>query len=104
MSFNHIANLNDPAIIPADGILSRTVHDDDQVRVVLFAFSKSEELSEHTAAMPAIIQILHGEADLTLGAESFQAQPGTWIHMPASLPHSVSARTPLLMLLSLLKV
>jgi quercetin dioxygenase-like cupin family protein len=54
--------------------------------------------------MPAIIQILHGEADLTLGAESFQAQPGTWIHMPASLPHSVSARTPLLMLLSLLKV
>jgi len=29
------------------------------------------------------------------------AAPGTWIHMPANLSHSVVAKTPLIMLLTL---
>jgi len=32
----------------SDGILSRTLHNDDAVKVVLFAFSTGQELSEHT--------------------------------------------------------
>jgi quercetin dioxygenase-like cupin family protein len=89
--------------IPSEGILSRTLYADDQLKVVLFAFSAGQELSEHTASTPAIIQIVKGEARLMLGSETIEAHTGTWVYMPAQLAHSVQARTPLVMLLILLK-
>ncbi|MBP1687102.1 MAG: Cupin 2 conserved barrel domain protein [Deltaproteobacteria bacterium] len=89
--------------IPSDGILSRTVYNDDQVKAVVFAFGAGQELSEHTASMPAIIQILQGTARLTLGTDQIEASAGMWIHMPAQLPHTLQARTPVIMLLLLLK-
>jgi quercetin dioxygenase-like cupin family protein len=90
--------------IPADGILSRTLYSDDHVKAVLFAFAAGQELSEHTASTPAILQVLKGEARLILGSDSVEAKAGTWVHMPAQLRHSVRAKTPLVMLLHLLKV
>ncbi len=89
--------------IPPDSILSRTLHADDDVKAVLFGFAAGQELSEHTASQPASILILQGEADLTLGGEQRSAGPGTWVHMPPNLPHSVHARTPLVMLLLLVR-
>ena len=89
--------------IPTDSILSRTIHSDDSVKVLLFGFASGQELSEHTASMPAILHILEGEASLTLGEDTHQAQAGTWVHMPANLPHSIYAHEPVFMLLLLLK-
>jgi quercetin dioxygenase-like cupin family protein len=31
------------------------------------------------------------------------AQPGTWVHMPPNMPHSITAKTPVVMLLLLLR-
>ena len=53
--------------------------------------------------MPGIIQIIKGEAKLTLGYDSVEANTGAWIHMPAGLRHGVYAKTPLVMLLVLVK-
>lgn len=103
MPYTHITNLVEPDNIPEDGILSRTIHDDDKVKVVLFGFAKGEELSEHTASMPAILHMLHGEARLVLGEDAIEGRPGTWVHMPANLAHSVYAETPVIMLLLMLK-
>ncbi|MBN1966995.1 MAG: cupin domain-containing protein [Anaerolineae bacterium] len=89
--------------VPDDGILSRTLYDDDQVRVIFFGFAVGEELSEHTASMPAMLHFWQGEAALTLGEDHHDAQPGTWAHMPAHLPHSIRAITPTVMILYLLK-
>jgi quercetin dioxygenase-like cupin family protein len=89
--------------VPADGTLSRTIHQDERLKVVLFAFSAGQELSEHTASTPAIMHFLSGEADVTLGAEKATASAGTWIHMAAELRHSIRTKTPAVMLLSLLK-
>jgi quercetin dioxygenase-like cupin family protein len=88
---------------PADGTLSRTLYVDDRLKVVLFGFAAGQELSEHTAATPAIMHFLRGEADVTLGKEVVAAQAGSWIHMTPQLPHSIRARTPVVMLLLLLK-
>jgi quercetin dioxygenase-like cupin family protein len=90
--------------IPADSIISRTLHDDEQIKVVLFAFATRQELSEHTASMPAMLYFVKGEADLTLGDEALTAQAGTWVHMPPHLPHSIVAKTQVVMLLLLLKM
>lgn len=89
--------------VPADSIVSRTVFEDELQKVVLFAFAEGEELSEHTAASPAVLYFISGEADLTLGEEQGQAGPGTWVHMAPNLPHSIQARSELRMLLTLFK-
>jgi quercetin dioxygenase-like cupin family protein len=88
---------------PDKGILSRTLFSDDRVKAVAFGFAQGEELSEHTASMPAILHFLQGEAKLTLGDDTVEAQSGTWVHMPKGLRHSIQAKTPVVMLLLLLK-
>ena len=103
MAFTHVVDIASKAEPPEDGILTRTVFDDEQLKVVMFGFGRGEELSEHTAAVPAILHFLRGEATLTLGDETIDAKAGTWIHMAASLPHSIHATTPVVMLLLMLK-
>jgi quercetin dioxygenase-like cupin family protein len=102
-SYTYIADLAKQVDIPADGILSRTLRDDEQVKVVLFGFGAGQELSEHTASMPAILHIVQGEARLTLGDDSLEAEAGAWVHMPPELRHGVYAKTPVVMLLLLIK-
>jgi quercetin dioxygenase-like cupin family protein len=89
--------------IPKDGILSRTIYSDNQVKAVLFGFDQGQELSEHTASTPAIIHIIRGEAKVTLGKDDLEVQAGSWIHMDPKLSHSVIAKTALVMVLLILK-
>ena len=89
--------------MPADGTLSRTIYQDERLKVVLFGFSAGQELSEHTASTPAIMHFLAGEATVALGDDTVSATAGTWIHMPPNLKHSIRADTPVSMLLLLLK-
>jgi quercetin dioxygenase-like cupin family protein len=88
---------------PAQGILSRTLFAGDRLKAIGFGFAAGEELSEHTAAVPAVLHILSGEATLTLGGDRHEVSAGAWVHMPAKLPHSITARTPVTMLLLMLK-
>ena len=88
---------------PANGTLSRTIFQDERLKVVLFGFSAGQELSEHTASTPAIMHFLKGEAAVTLGDNTVSANDGTWVHMPPNLKHSIRANTPVIMLLLLLK-
>ena len=76
--------------VPADGTLSRVLHSDDQIRVVVFAFDAGQELSEHTASVPAVMQLINGRMRWTLGDEEMEATEAAWTRMPANLPHSRS--------------
>lgn len=98
-----VSSLENSIETPQDGTLSRTLFQDERIKVVLFSFSAGQELSEHTASTPAIMHFLTGESDVTLGPDQVTAKPGTWIHMVPQLPHSIRTRTPVVMLLSLLK-
>ncbi len=89
--------------IPAESTISRTLYQDEHLKAVLFGFAAGQELSEHTAAVAAVLHIVQGEAHLTLGDTAVTAHSNTWIHMPPRLPHSIRALTPVVMLLLLLK-
>ena len=89
--------------IPDESIVSRTIHDDERLKVVLFGFSTGQELSEHTVSQPALLHFLRGQARLTLGADTLEVAAGAWTHMAAKLSHSVHAHTDVVMLLILLK-
>jgi quercetin dioxygenase-like cupin family protein len=96
------ANLAIEAPIPARGILSQTLSNEKDVEFLLFAFAAGEQLSEHTSARPAIIHILEGEGELTVGGDPYPARPGTWVRMAPEVKHSLTARTPMRMALYLL--
>lgn len=99
----HLPNLSQEADIPVNGILSRTLYQDDHVKVVIFGFAEGQELSAHTAPFRAIIHVLDGTARLKLGADTVEAGPGAWIQMEPNLEHGVFAVTPVRLLLTLLK-
>ncbi len=105
MSYSMLKILNPAEAVepPSDGIISRTIYNDEAIKAVTFGFGSGQELSEHTASTAAVMHFLRGEAEVTLGAEVKTVGEGTWIHMPASLPHSIVAKTPVVMLLLLLK-
>ncbi len=93
------------AVIPpvGRGIHSQTLYDGPDVRLVSFSFAPGEELSEHTAARPAIVHVLDGDGVAAVGDGSPRPiAAGTWFRMDPGVPHSIRASTPLRMLLYLL--
>jgi quercetin dioxygenase-like cupin family protein len=101
--YTQFADLSREVEPPPDGTLSRTLYEDERLKVVLFGFGAGQELSEHTSSRPAVMHFLKGEAAVTLGDDPAEVGPGAWIHMTAGLRHSIRTRTPVVMLLLLLK-
>ena len=99
--FSVVEDLLKEIEIPRDGTLSRTIHRDDYVKIVLFGFAGGQELSQHAATVPAVIEILQGDARVTLDGEEKELSAGSWVYMEAKLPHAV-ARTDVVMLLTML--
>ncbi|HEX5591065.1 MAG TPA: cupin domain-containing protein [Candidatus Limnocylindrales bacterium] len=97
-----IDDLTAEARPPARGIHSQTLYDGADVRLVLFGFAAGEELSEHTAARPAIVHVLDGSGRAVVGGEAHEIGPGSWFRMPAGTAHSIHATSPLTMALYLL--
>ncbi|MBZ0296798.1 MAG: cupin domain-containing protein [Anaerolineae bacterium] len=85
--------------IQPESIVSRTFYKDSHMKAILFGFDAGQELSEHTSSQAAVIQIVQGEANITLGEDQHELKAGAWLHMPPRLKHSVYAKTPLIMLL-----
>lgn len=88
--------------IAGDSTVSRTVLRGEGTRLVLFAFDAGQQLSEHTAAVPVLLQALDGELEVSAGGRTIALRPGGVAHIPARLPHSVLAEEPTRMLLTML--
>jgi quercetin dioxygenase-like cupin family protein len=99
----YLADLAREVVPPPDGTLSRTLFQDAKLKAVLFGFAAGQELSEHTASTPAVMHFLAGEATVTLGDDCKEVGPGAWIHMAPGLRHAIRAKTPVVMLLLLLR-
>jgi quercetin dioxygenase-like cupin family protein len=89
--------------VPEDGTLSRVLFEAEHLRLVVFAFDAGQELTDHTAARPAVIQVVSGRLLVTLDGDPAEMGPGSWVHMPAHLSHAVQALEPSVMALTLLK-
>ena len=103
-SFTFLENLlAETATLPSDSILSRTLLQNKDLRVILFQFAPGQELSEHTSSKPAVLHFLSGEATVTLGNETKHAQENSMAYMQPHLPHSIVAKTEVKMLLIMLE-
>lgn len=86
-----------------DSIVSKTIIDKSAGTITLFAFDKGQKLSEHTAPYDAVVQVLDGSADITIGGKSTAVCARQLIIMPANVPHSVTAKEKFKMLLIMIR-
>lgn len=86
-----------------DSVVSRTLIENKAGTITLFAFDAGQGLSEHSAPFDAVVQVLDGEAELTIGGKKVNATSGQMVVMPANVPHALQARQRFKMLLTMLR-
>lgn len=87
----------------AGSVVSKTLIKQPNGTVTLFAFDTGQELSEHTSPYEAVVTMLDGSAEWTVGGTTVTARAGTMVMLPANVPHGVVAREPFKMLLTMIR-
>lgn len=86
-----ILDLKDLVVYQEGQIVSKTLIQNQSVSITLFAFDKDEEISTHASHGDAMVCVLDGTAEVTIGGEKFMINAGKTIVMPAETPHAVFA-------------
>ena len=87
----------------AGRVVSRTFAQNNAISLTLFAFDAGEGLSTHSASGDAMVHILDGEANITIGGKEVVVKAGQVVVMPAEIPHSLHAAQRFKMLLVVVK-
>lgn len=87
----------------ANSVVSKTILKKPSGNVTLFAFDAGEGLSEHSSPHEAIVQILDGKAEITIGGNPYSLSSGQCIILPADVPHALKANEKFKMMLTMIK-
>lgn len=96
-------NLANYVIYAEDSVISKTLIDKGIGNITLFSFDKGQGLSEHTSPFDAVVHILDGQAQITIGGEKKMVKTGEMIIMPAIVPHALHAEEKFKMLLIMIR-
>jgi quercetin dioxygenase-like cupin family protein len=84
-------------------VVSRTLVKRATGTITVFAFDAGQGLSEHTAAFDALVQMIEGQAEITIAGKPFALRQGQVILLPAQQPHALAATTRFKMLLTMIR-
>jgi quercetin dioxygenase-like cupin family protein len=84
-------------------VVSRTLIQAAVGTVTVFAFDKGQGLSEHSTPFDALVQVLDGNAEITIGGEMVPVSTGESLLMPADIPHALDAPERFKMLLTMIR-
>jgi quercetin dioxygenase-like cupin family protein len=88
----------------ADGsVVSQTLLKKETGNITLFAFDSGQGLSEHTAPFDAVVYILDGKAEITIGGNTSTVHSGEMLIMPANVSHALHAEEKFKMLLVMIR-
>lgn len=96
-------NLKASIEIAAGGVVSKQFIKNKGGNITLFAFDKGQGLSEHTAPFDAIVQIIEGQAEISIDGKKQVLAEGEMVNMPANIPHALYAVDAFKMCLIMLK-
>jgi len=96
-------NLTELIDYAADSIVSKSILDKPAGTITLFAFDEGQKLSEHTTPYDAVIQVLDGEATITIDGRENDVAAGGIIIMPGNVSHAVAATKRFKMLLTMIR-
>ncbi len=103
MKHSEAVTLNGLIACQEGAVVSRTLLEHSSGTVTLFAFAAGQSLSEHTAPFDALVHVLEGQVDITIGDQLHHLDVGQAIIMPANVPHALYATEPLKFLLTMLR-
>lgn len=103
MRDGQILRLDELVSYQEGAVVSRTVIKRSSGTITAFAFDAGQGLSEHTAAFDALVQILEGQAEITISGHAFRLQNGDAIRLPAHQPHAIAAVSAFKMLLTMIR-
>ena len=98
-----VVRLGDLVSYQQGAVVSRTLIKHQTGTVTAFAFDAGQGLSEHTAAFDALVQMIEGQAEITIAGKPFRVDSGEAILLPANQPHAVTALSPFKMLLTMIR-
>ncbi|HRU12181.1 MAG TPA: cupin domain-containing protein [Methanomassiliicoccales archaeon] len=84
-------------------VVSRTLVNKPVGTVTVFSFDEGQGLSEHTAPYDAIVEILDGEADITISGRAQRVRAGEMVIMPANHPHALHGVKRFKMMLTMIR-
>jgi quercetin dioxygenase-like cupin family protein len=84
-------------------VVSKTLLKKEAGNITLFAFEAGQGLSEHTAPFDAVVYIVDGEAQITIGGNDHTVEAGEMLVMPANIPHALKAERRFKMLLVMIR-
>jgi quercetin dioxygenase-like cupin family protein len=84
-------------------VVSRTIVNQKAGTVTLFAFDRDQELSEHTAPYDALVNVLDGEAEITISGQPYHLKSGDMLILPANQPHALQATQRFKMILTMIR-
>lgn len=87
----------------AGAVVSKEVLKTLSGTITLFAFDEGQGLSEHMTPFEALVQIIDGEAKITVANQEHKVLAGEIIYLPANYPHALKAEKKFKMLLTMLK-
>ena len=96
-------NLIDFVSYQKGSVVSKTLIERKTGTVTLFAFDKGQALSEHKAPYDALVCVLDGEAEISIGGEPVLVKAGEMLIMPADIPHALKAVAPFKMMLTMIR-
>ena len=99
----HVMGMADMVAYQDGGVVSKTVAKTEGGSVTVFAFDRSQDLSEHTVPYDGLVYLLEGEAEIAISGTSHRLNRGDMIIMPAHQPHAVRAVTRFKMVLTMLR-
>ena len=98
-----VADLEAMVEVADKGIVSKAIVENEHHKIVHFSFAPGQELSEHTASVPAVIHVLKGEGTVILDGQPYEVGRNRLYYMPANLKHAVQARSELAFLLTMFR-
>jgi len=98
-----VKNLSDLVKYQENTVVSSEIIKKDTGIITVFAFDKGQGLSEHSAPFDALVNIIDGQAEVTISGQMFTVKEGEMIIMPANKPHSIKAVEKFKMLLVMIK-
>jgi len=96
-------NLADQVEYAEGSVVSRAILQKQVGTLTLFAFDQGQGLSEHSAPFDALVQVLDGEAEITIGGKPIRTKAGQTVLMPANVPHALKAISRFKMLLTMIR-
>jgi len=84
-------------------IVSREIVNKPTGSVTAYAFDEGQSMSEHMVPSNALIQVLEGEAVITISNKHYHLQRGALILVPTNQPHALKAIKRFKMLLTMIR-